>query len=332
MMAHFSLRKFIPVLLAFLALTSCRKAPEWRYTGGAAWGTVFNITYLSDTDLSDSVTAVMRQVELALSTFDKQSNISAINSGATDTLAPMTYHVFREAKRVNAISHGAFDPTVAPLVNLWGFGYRTSLDESPDSDRIAAVLERVGMDACSVDSVTRVVTRKHRHTEFDFSAIAKGYGVDCVADMLRRNGCTDFMVEIGGEMAVAGQNPRGTEWRVQIDSPLSDSVSHAPLRVLPLSDCAVATSGNYRNYRRLPDGSIVSHTISPVTGRPVRSNVLSVTVFAPQCITADALATAAMVLPLPQARALLASQPGGRALIAVAPVPGTDSLTVIAVP
>lgn len=299
-------------MVAQLVLSACSGPKSWHKTTGVVWGTSYSITYEGPRNLDDSITAILAQVENSLSAFKPSSNISAINRDETDVMTSMTAEVFTEAQRVSKISGGYFDPTVAPLVNLWGFGYRDPLTdgEAPDSAAIEAALERVGIDGCRVDPLTGEVTRKHRHTEFDFSAIAKGYGVDCVARMLSRNGCENYLVEIGGEMAMAGHNPYRQLWRIQIDSPMqTDSVQHAPLRVLQLTDCAMATSGNYRNWRTLSDGTVVSHTISPKTGRPVRSTTLSATVIAPQCITADALATACMAMPLDQARAMIVKQP-----------------------
>lgn len=319
---------FFCSLFASLLLFSCSRSGEWRSAGGAAWGTTYHITYLSSRDLSDSVVAVMRGVELAVSTFEPQSVISRVNRRLTDTVSPMFAEIFRESRRVSAASRGAFDPTVMPLVNLWGFGYRDSLaGEEPDSALIARTLASVGIDACSV-SPDLVLTRKSPSTEFDFSAIAKGYGVDCVADMLRRNGCSDFMVEIGGEVAVSGLNRRGEDWRVMIDDPTAPPDRHRKLTILSLTDCAVATSGNYRNFRTLPDGSRVSHTISPHTGRPVLSSTLSVSVIAPRCVTADAFATACMAMPFSEARAMIAAQPGVSVLFVIDRGSSVDTVAV----
>lgn len=318
----------VAILALSASLVGCHGPQEWREAKGVAWGTTYNIKYYASADLADSVVAEMRRVELSLSPFDAESTVSRINRGETDSLDAMTATVFRASQRINALSDGAFDPTVAPLVNLWGFGYRDDTDggNRPDSVALADALARVGIADCVLDNAN-VLHRKHPRTELDFSAIAKGYGVDCVADMLRRNECERYMVEIGGEVSVSGLSPRNADWRIQIDSPLSDSVNHRPLGLLPLHNQAVATSGNYRNYRRLPDGTVVSHTISPQSGMPVRSNVLSVTVVAPLCVEADALATACMAMPLDSAKAMIEKEPEVSALFAV----WSDTLSVITV-
>lgn len=297
-------------------LASCARE-SWREAAGAAWGTQYRITYEADQDLADSVTASMRRIELTLSPFDKESNISRINAGQTDETSPEFAEIFMRSKRVNVLSGGAFDPTVAPLIDLWGFGKAAPVNATPDSATVREMLGRVGIAECHIDTLGHVV-RKHPKTQFDFSAIAKGYGVDAVAAMLERNGSANYMVEIGGEIRVSGHNPRGEKWHLQIDDPVrSGIVGHEKLMVAVLTDCAVATSGNYRNLRTLADGSRVWHTISPSTGYPVKSGTLSVTVVAKTCTTADALATACMVMPVEKAVGLIESQPGVSALFVV---------------
>lgn len=264
----------------------------YRTTSGAAWGTLYHITYKSPKDLSDSVVAEMRRVELSLSMFEPSSSVSRINAGETDTLDEALSAVMALSMRVNRASHGFFDPTVAPLVDLWGFGRKGRDTALPDSSEVASALARVGLARCRIED-GRIV-RGAPGMQFDFSAIAKGYGVDRVAAMLRRNGCTDYMVEIGGEVSVSGLNPGSGKWRIRVDSPTCDEAS---LGVLDITDCAVATSGNYRNYRDIAPDSVAGHTIDPTTGYPAPTRVLSVTVIAPVCALADALATSVMAMP-----------------------------------
>lgn len=307
------------VLAAVIAMAGgCAANNSWQQVTGAVWGTTYTLKWQGRPELADSAIAQMRQVELALSMFDPASNISRINRGETDTLSPMGARVFSLARRVSLASGGAYDPTVAPLVDLWGFGRDKSArtaDTAPDSAAIAAALARVGMAQCGLDSVTLTVSRKHPQTQFDFSSIAKGFGVDCVAAALKRNGVENFMVEIGGEMSLAGHSPAGRDWNIQIDGPDSGRDGHSALEVLPLTDCAVATSGNYRNFRTLADGTRATHTLDPRTGRPVATNTLTVTVIAPDCALADALATACMAMPAADAVRMLKAMPGVRAHI-----------------
>jgi thiamine biosynthesis lipoprotein len=310
---------FISILFCTLVavLASCSNSEQWHSVEGATWGTTYHITYLADKSLDDSIVAVMRAVELEVSPFEPASVIAHINNHTSDSVSPMFATVFRESQRVNRISHGAFDPTLAPLINIWGFGYTHPDSLSCDSAEVARTLQLVGIADCSITADGKIV-RKHHDTQFNFSAIAKGFGVDCVADMLRRNGCTDYLVEIGGEMSLSGSNPNGKDWRVQIDDPVASATQHRQYALVSLTDCCIATSGNYRNFHTLADGTRVAHTISAVTGYPVTTSTLSVTIIAPTCMTADALATACMAMPLDSARAMIAAEPNTSALFVVA--------------
>lgn len=305
-----------------LLLTSC-SAPEYRREAGAVWGTVYHITYQSERDLADSIAAEMRRVELSLSAFEPQSTVSRVNRGETVQVDSMFAAVFETSRRVSALSRGAFDPTVAPLVNLWGFGYKSSGSEATPADNLVAqALARVGIDSCALLPGLQLA-KKHPATEFDFSAVAKGFGVDCVAATLRRNGVENYMVEIGGEVAARGVNPRGEVWRIAVETP-SRQPGADPVTTVELHNAALATSGNYRNYRHVSPDSVIGHTIDPRTGYPAATTTASATVLAPTCMLADALATACMVLPAADALALQDSIPGVRILLVVA---GGSSLT-----
>lgn len=312
------MRLLVPLIL-LIGLCACSGTSEYRHTSGAAWGTLYHITYRAERDLSDSVVAEMRRVELSLSMFDSLSTVSKVNRGATDVVDSMFARVFAASQLVHRVSGGAFDPTVAPLVNLWGFGYTGDGEEEPPAQAVVmAELAKVGLGDCRLDSLR--LTRKHPQTQFDFSAIAKGFGVDCVAEMLRRCGASDYMVEIGGEVAVAGVNPHGTPWRIAVEVP-EPGADGQSISTVELSQGAVATSGNYRNFRQAGADSVYGHTISPVTGYPVATETASATVIAPSCMLADALATACMVLPAQKALALADSVPGVSIML-VSPAPG----------
>lgn len=309
-----------------LALASCSRAPKWQHDEGAAWGTLYHISYRAPHSLHDSVRAVMRAVELSVSPFEPDSRISAVNAGRTDTLDAMLACLVAESQSVCRISGGAFDPTVMPLVNLWGFGPDGPTAE-PSDEAIDSARAAVGILECAVAD-GGVFVRKNPGTTLDFSAIAKGMGVDEVAAMLRRNGATDYMVEIGGEVATGGLNPRGEAWRIQIDAPVDDpeGLRHERMRVVALdSGQCVATSGNYRNYRVRADGTHAGHIISPRTGRPVGTPTVSATVVAPSCMLADALATAAMAMH-PDSALALADALGVEILLAV---DGADTLALV---
>lgn len=309
------------VVVTFLswAFVRCNTVKPYRTFEGIIWSTTYHVTYASNAVLDDSVLSVLNRVDNSVSAFNPRSIISAINRNDSSVVADTILRkVFEESVRINKLSHGAFDPTVGPLVDLWGFGPANSMHidsiAAPSDDKIDSVRMLVGIDSCKLLPDGHMI-KKHPDTQFNFSAIAKGYACDLVAEMLERNGVTDYMVEIGGEINVRGKSQLGQPWRVMIDAPVAstDTVVHKGTAIVRLTDDGVATSGNYRNFHK-SDVGVIGHTISPVTGRPVTSGVLSVTVIAPDCIMADALATACMVMPMDSARAMLNRIPEASAL------------------
>lgn len=314
------MKKLICLYLAaaLCLLASCGR-DDYRRAEGAVWGTVYHITYRSDVSLDDSIVAEMQRVNMSLSLFEKQSLLSRLNSGATDSVDGYFERVYGEARRVWEASGCRFDPTVGPLVELWGFGSAGETPE-PDSAAVARALGSVGMGRTAIVDGRLV---RDEGVIFDFGAIAKGFGVDCVAAVLARNGCRDYMVEIGGEVAASGVNPHGKPWRIRIDSPADDG---SGVEVLELADRCVATSGNYRNYRTRGDGSRLGHTIDPTTGYPRQGELASVTVVADRCVEADALATACMAMSADEISEMR-RQRGDVEIIAV--VARGDSLAVV---
>lgn len=307
------LRNIIYIAALLMLATGCTRPAAYRSSTGAAWGTTYHITYKADRDLGDSIVAEMRLVEQSLSMFDKESLVSRINRGECDSLNRMLTDVLRLSLLVNKTSGGMFDPTVAPLTDLWGFGRKGQITNTPAAESIDSALIRVGISKCRLDG-NRLI-KGHERMEFDFSAVAKGYGVDCVADMLRRNGVNDYMVEIGGEVSLSGKSPRGTDWRIQVDAPSDDPAAHEAFTVLELSDCAIASSGNYRNFRVSEDGTRTGHTINPVTGHPAVTRSIATTVIAPQCGLADALATALMACDPDSAAMIIGQFPSTSAIV-----------------
>ena len=293
----------IALLVAIgIAAGGCRQRNKWHKSAGAVWNTTYTVTYEAPRDLSDSIQAVFREIDNSLSVFNKSSLVTRINNNDSTALADMHFRrVFDMSVDVNRRGKGLFDPTVAPLVNLWKFGNtgKVSADSvyEPSRAQIDSALAFVGLAGCSITPGGRVV-KKHPATSFNFSAVAKGYACDVLAEMLRRNGSGNVMVEIGGEVTAFGHSPRGDSWRLQIDCPVdqSDVPTHEAIDYLEITDCGVATSGNYRNYHESSFGR-VGHTIDPMTGYPRVSNILSATVIAPDCAHADAWATAVMAAP-----------------------------------
>ncbi len=272
------------------------------HMSGRTMGTTYNVTYRPTPntptvkDLQIEVDALLAEINHTMSTYDQESELSHFNRLRTTDWVPASAslrHVLKAALEVGAQSEGAFDITVGALVNLWGFGPEVHSDRIPLERDIAAARMRSGLDKITV-SETQPAIRKHRPDVFlDLSGIAKGYGVDRVAELMTAHGIEHYMVEIGGEIRVRGLKERDTPWRIAIEKPLSGERSVHTM--LALSDISLATSGNYRNFFEIA-GRRYSHTIDPTTGWPVDHHLVSVTVLAETSMRADAWATAFQVL------------------------------------
>jgi thiamine biosynthesis lipoprotein len=261
---------------------------------GNTMGTTYNITYLdpSERDFQVSIDSLLVVFNQSLSTYVPDSELSKFNQG--DTLffgLPYFLPVLQSSKAVYEITGGAFDPTVGPLVNLWGFG--PTGPQLKDSVNIDEMLDLIGFNKITFDSASVIKTKPGMY--LDFSAIAKGYGVDVVAEFLQGKGIENLLVEIGGELVARGVNEKGELWKVGINRPEELGRADDLYSIVALDNKAMATSGNYRNYYE-SGGIKISHTINPATGRPVNHNLLSATVMAGDCMTADAYATAMMVM------------------------------------
>lgn len=281
-----------------------RKA--FQHNEGTIFGTLYHAKYLCDKDLKAELEAELQKVDASLSMFNPQSTISRINRGETDEMDEMLSEVLRMSFTINSATDEAFDPTVAPLVNAWGFGFKSG--QLPDSVQVDSLRALVGLSKIHLHNGK--LTKDNPYSILDFSAIAKGYGVDRAAQVLRNHGIHNFMVEIGGEVVTEGVNEKGESWRIGINKPDDDSTStNTELQdIIALSGKAIATSGNYRNYY-ISDGRKIAHTINPRTGYPAQQDILSSTVMAPSCAEADAFATAFMVLGMEKAKQVLKRQP-----------------------
>ena len=215
----------------------------------------------------------------------------------------MITELYKCSARINSESGGCFDPTVAPLVNAWGFGFKHGV--VTDSATIDSIRQFVGFDKTHISADGRIEKTDPR-VVIDFSSIAKGFACDELARLFMRNGVENFIIEIGGEIFAHGCNRQGKPWHISIDSPIdqADSVIHQSAMVISLSNHGVATSGNYRNYK-IVDGKRVSHIINPATGYPEQSSLLSATIVAPTAAEADAYATACMVMGTERSRAMI---------------------------
>lgn len=278
----------------------------YQHNKGFIFGTTYSITYQYPKDLQPEIEAEMKEVDAALSTFNKQSIISAINNNQKTKLNKKFTEVFTLAEKISRETNGAFDITVAPLVNEWGFGFKKGQD--PTKHVIDSLRQMVGYEKVALKGGT--IVKQDPRINLDCSGVAKGYGSDCVANLLRRHGIENFMVEIGGEVVTSGINPDRVPWKIGVTKPVDDLTQQGSelQTVLNITDKAMATSGNYRNFY-YKGGKKYAHTIDPKTGYPVQHNILSSTVVAANCATADAYATAFMVLGLEKAKTILDKHP-----------------------
>ena len=291
--------------LAALLIWAQKDTPQPRYfhNEGHVFGTYYNIRYKATEDLQDSIQSALTAFDNSLSMFNPHSILSAINDNRDTTTDAAFEAMWAEAERVYALSHGAFDITVAPLVNYWGFGRRVAGDSYSNlqssisnlQSPIDSLLSFVGFEKVAL--VNHRVIKDDYRTQIDGGAVAKGQACDMIANVLRRQGCTNWLVDIGGEVVAHGVNDKGTPWHIGITKPnLNNEGAQDELQdILAVSDICMATSGNYRNYY-YADGERRSHTIDPRTGYPVQHSLLSATVVSSSCMRADALATACMVL------------------------------------
>ena len=291
------------------------KPVEIQKNEGAVFGTFYHLTYRSTTNLQMSIDSVLAEVDHSLSPFNKKSIITAINENRSMQTDARFRHVFTLAQQVYEATGGAFDISVAPLVNAWGFGFKEG--KNPSDAEIDSLRQFVGLDKVRLEASPSgggmegaFIVKADPRLMLDCSAIAKGYGVDAVADYLTSKGIRDYMVEIGGEIRVNGLNPQGEPWHIGIIRPVDDPLANNNdiQQVVEVSNTAIATSGNYRNFYE-QDGQKVAHTIDPRTGHPVQLDILSATVLAPDCATADAFATAFMVVGLAEAKQILEKHP-----------------------
>jgi FAD:protein FMN transferase len=295
-------------LILVVSLLGCApKSPQDQYFSGPTMGTTYNIKYAgfdgkTATELQKEVDALLVHVNKLMSTYDPQSELSRFNqwqSTEAFPLSPETLLVMQEAKRLGEVSEGILDVTVGPLVNLWGFGPSARPDKVPSAETIAEVKSRIGLD--KLELLPGAARKLHEDLYVDLSTIAKGYGVDKVANLLEANGINNYLVEIGGEMRVKGNKASGQDWRIAVEKPVTSE--RAVQEIISIGNNAIATSGDYRNYFE-ENGVRYSHLIDPHTGFPIQHNLVAVTVIHPSCMTADGLATALIVMGKDRALAL----------------------------
>lgn len=299
----------IVLMLSIFAVYTYREnRPKEVLVQGTTMGTIaYNVKYLDrkQRNFKKQIDSLLQDFNQALSTYIPDSEISTFNlKGKVNFQLPYFYDVLEASKSVNEATDGAFDPTVGPLIDAWGFGDGKFI--GPDSSQVDSLMEFVGLDKINFDNNYAVKTVPG--VKLNFSAIAKGQAIDVVGDWLSTQGLKNYMVEIGGEVRARGKNIEGAYWTIGIEVPDEKRIGGL-FDALHLENQGMATSGNYRNFRVLEDGRKVAHTINPSTGYPKMQTLLSATVLAPNCMLADAYATACMVLGKERSIALIESDP-----------------------
>ncbi len=316
-------------LLILISITSCKqnldpKVERLQNTvkfQGETMGTYYAITYI-DADKQNhqaAIDSLFKAFDFSVSTYNPKSVIAYFNQNKElDTIeVDATFAtVFQRSKEIYQQTHQHFNPTVMPLVNYWGFGPKK---EKPDLDStvVDSLKQLVNFEALSVlqkEDGKFFVVRQQKGVELDFNAIAKGYGVDLIGSFLASKGLTDYFVEVGGEVVAKGKNPRGEWWTVGINKPVAGSASRQIEEVIQVQNQGIATSGNYLQFYEKKGQKFV-HTISPQTGYTLPSNLLSASIIAKDCATADAIATACMVMGYEKAKEFVEGQADLKALL-----------------
>lgn len=303
---------------------------------GSTMGTYYRVTYADSLgrDFGADVDRLLKEINMEISTYIDSSTISRFNKSdapldlgiSQDGSSAQNRHFWAcywKGLEVYQLSQGAFDPTVMPLVNYWGFGYTEKRPVTQvDSLKVDSLRQLVGMNKVVLDKGPTMTLRKVRPgVQLDFSALGQGYGVDAIAEFLEGYQIQHYLVDIGGEQRAKGRNPRGQVWRIGISLPVEGAAKEEIVTSFPLDNCSVNTSGNYRNYYQV-EGAKYGHTINPATGFPERNNLLSATIFAKDCLTADAYATTCMVLGPEKGMAFIKNRPGVEAFFIIGTADG----------
>lgn len=314
--------------LAFLVIgtviiVSRQQSTPYQHDRGMVFGTVYHITYQSSKSLQKDIEAELAKVDASLSPFNERSIITAVNENRDTVVNKMFSDVFALAMKISDSTNGAFDITVAPLVNAWGFGFKGGA--MPTHHQVDSLKALVGYHKVSLTNGR--VSKTDPRIMLDCSSIAKGYGCDVVAKFLSAKGIDNYMVEIGGEIVTRGISEKRLPWKIGVTKPTDDSlnVNQEIQTIINVTDKAMATSGNYRNFY-YKNGRKYAHTIDPSTGYPVQHNILSSTVIADDCATADAYATAFMVMGLDKAKTILSRHPELMAYFILASDDGTNKV------
>ena len=292
---------FVFITILLLTKANIKNDNEISLSGLTMGSIAYNIKYISEDSIIDKneVDSLLISFNNIFSTYIPDSYISVLNnSKSIDTINPYFYFLLKESKKIYRITEGAFDPTIGPLINAWGFGPK-SIDETPSKEEIFKINKLVGFDKLYFDE--NIIEKHHADVYLDFSSIAKGYAIDLISVLFNNKNIENYFIDIGGEVRCKGRNSKNKIWKIGIETPSILNNSRDLIATVKLDNLSLATSGNYRNYYMQND-TIIAHTINPKTGYPAKSNILSASVFSKNCFISDAYATAFMVLGYEKAK------------------------------
>lgn len=286
------MQKLLLLFFSVLFVSCNEKQASYIEDKGEIFHTTYSIKYKYSRSLKSEIDAELAKFDDSLNPFKPTSIISKVNNNEGVVLDSFFVNVFNKSQKVSEISNGLFDITLSPLINAWGFGFKNIDNVTPEM--IDSLKSIVGYEKIQLQN--GVVIKQDPRIQINTSAIAKGYSTDVIANLLKSYGITDYMIEIGGEVTAKGVNAKGECWHIGIDKPVDDKnpTKRELQTIIKLCDKSMATSGNYRNFY-IKDGKKYSHTIDPQDGYPSKSNILSATVIADNCMTADAYATVFML-------------------------------------
>ncbi len=322
-----NIKRLLPLILLILIVliihnfnNSTPQSQDYKKNSGFVFGTMYNFTYQADSDLSNAILARLATYDSALSVYNPASLLSRLNESDSVLANNDLLYVINQAKHFNALSRGAFDITVEPLSRIWRFT-KNLADDTISVEKwneIAAqvndVMPLIGIDKISTDG--NIIRKADPRMKLNANALAEGFGIDLAAQVLEENGVENYLVEIGGEIHCKGLNPHGKKWSVGINRPIESSAPNSGNQcIIEVSNCAVSTSGNYRQCYHVADGRLVQHTIDPRTGFPVSHSMKSVTCVGPNTLTTDALCTTLMVAGPDSALQVVARFPNVEAYI-----------------
>lgn len=311
---------FTVLILSCTPITETKTEQSELQIQGAAQGTSYTVKYLGEKHkkLPEQLDSLLAAIDKSLSTYDTSSLITAFNRG--DTILPdqMLLEMIQFSEELNNETNGAFDPTIGPIIRAWGFDL--SKAQKMDSIKVDSLLALKGFD--HINQQADRIYLDHKGASLNFNAIAQGYSVDLMADLLESYSIEDYYIELGGEIKVKGKNTKGENWKIGIDKPVDDNLNRDLIAIVSMENASIATSGNYRKFY-LVDGKKYSHTIDPQSGYPVQHSLLSASVISKDCYRADALATAFMVMGKYKALDFLKNHPSDLAFLVYAEEDGS---------